>query len=249
MARLMLSDEFWSKLKAIMRQYGVYDKPNLRVMVEGMLYRMRVGCPWRDLPMEFGCWNSVYQKFNRWSSKDKLMKIFKALVQDPDLEWEFIDGSIVKAHQHSAGAAVQESQAIGKSRGGNTTKIHMAVDSFGLPIEFEITGGEINDCTIAPVLIEKLPASDYMIADKGYDAELIRKMIREKGSIPMIPRKSNSKTGNADMDWSLYKYRHLVENLFARLKHFRAIATRYDKLKRNYESMVALACGYIWLPM
>jgi len=51
------------------------------------------------------------------------------------------------------------------------------------------------------------------------------------------------------MDWCLYKYRHLVENVFARLKHFRAIATRYDKLKRNYESMVALGCGYMWLPM
>ncbi|MFO7579951.1 MAG: IS5/IS1182 family transposase, partial [Nitrosomonas halophila] len=55
--------------------------------------------------------------------------------------------------------------------------------------------------------------------------------------------------GNADMDWGLYKYRHLVENAFARLKQYRAIATRYDKLKRNYESMVAMACGYLWLPM
>lgn len=65
----------------------------------------------------------------------------------------------------------------------------------------------------------------------------------------MIPRKVNLKTGNDDMDWCLYKYRHLVENVFARLKHFRAIATRYDKLKGNYASMLAMACGYIWLPM
>ena len=81
---------------------------------------------------------------------------------------------------------------------------------------------------------------------------MIRLMLtiaRMKLSISVIPTKNNSKTGNDDMDWGLYKYRHLVENILARLKHFRAIATRYDKLKRNYSSMVALACGFIWLPI
>ena len=71
MARLMLSDERWSKLKEIMLQHQIYNKPNLRMMVEAMLYRMRVGCPWRDLPVEFGFWHSIYQQFNRWSSKNK----------------------------------------------------------------------------------------------------------------------------------------------------------------------------------
>lgn len=249
MARLMLSDELWSKLKGIMLQHRIYDKPNLRMMVEAMLYRMRVGCPWRDLPVEFGFWHSIYQQFNRWSSKNKLIKIFKDLVQDPDLEWEFIDGSIVRAHQHSSGAAGEASQAIGKSVGGNTTKIHMAVDAFGLPIEFQLTGGEVHDAKAAPDLIAILPKANYTIADKGYDSEEIREQIRQKSSTPIIPRKKNSKTGNTDIDWCLYKYRHLVENVFARLKHFRAIATRYDKLKRNYASMLAMACSYMWLPM
>lgn len=249
MARLMLNDERWSKLKEIMLQHKIYNKPNLRMIVEAMLYRMRVGCPWRDLPIEFGFWHSIYQQFNRWSSKNKLMSLFKDLVQEPDLEWEFIDGSIVKAHQHSSGAAGENNQAIGKSVAGNTTKIHMAVDAFGLPIEFQLTGGEVHDAKAAPGLIAKLPKADYTIADKGYDSEEIRSQIRNKSSIPIIPRKQNSKTGNDDIDWCLYKYRHLVENVFARLKHFRAIATRYDKLKRNYASMLAMACSYIWLPM
>ena len=177
------------------------------------------------------------------------MRVFKALVQEPDLEWGFIDGSIVKAHQHSAGAASEEHQAIGKSVGGNTTKIHMAVDSHGLPIDFDITGGEVHDCKIAPEFIEKLPVADFTIADKGYESEEVREVIRKKSSVPVIPRKSNSKTGNADMDWGLYKYRHLVENLFARIKHFRGLATRFDKLKRNYVSVVAMACARLWLPM
>jgi transposase len=249
MARTMLSDELWLKLKTIMLQHEIYSKPYLRSMVEGMLYRMRAGCPWRDLPKKFGNWNSIYQKFNRWSSKNKLMKIFKALAKDPDLEWEFIDGSIVKAHQHSAGAASDEPQAIGKSVGGNTTKIHMVVDSYGLPIEFELTGGEVHECKIAAEFIEKLPTADYIVADKGYDSEEVRAAIRNKSAIPVIPRKNNSLKGNDDMEWWLYKYRHLVENVFARLKHFRAIATRYDKLKRNYASMLAMTCSFIWLPM
>ena len=249
MARLMLSDELWSKLQEIMLQHKIYDKPNLRMMVEAILYRMRVGCPWRDLSVEFGFWNSIYQQFNRWSAKNKLLKIFKYLVQSPDLEWEFIDGSIIRAHQHSSGAVGAENQAIGKSAGANTTKSHMAVDAFGLPIEFLLTGGQVHDAKEAPNLIAKLPKADFIIADRGYDSEEIREQIRQKSSIPIIPRKKNSKTGNADIDWGLYKYRHLVENIFARLKHFRAIATRYDKLKRNDASMLAMACSYIWLPM
>lgn len=152
--------------------------------------------------------------------------------------------------QETAG---RRQQAIGLSRGGNTSKIHLAVDSYGLPIEFIITGGEVHDSKAdskaANQLIELLPQSDFFVADKGYDSEAIREKIRERNSIPVIPRKKNSLCGNADIDWCLYKYRHLVENAFARLKYFLAIATRYDKLKIYFESMLALACSMIWLPM
>lgn len=168
--------------------------------------------------------------------------MFTALKQSPDFEWEFIDGSIVIAHQHATGASTHECESIGKSRGGNTTKIHLAVDSYGLPIDFLLTGGEVHDSKAAPELIARLPDADAVVADKGYDSELIRELIRQKSGKPEIPRKANSKTGNADIDWYLYKYRHLVENAFARLKHYRAIATRYDKLARNYASTLALAC-------
>jgi len=118
-----------------------------------------------------------------------------------------------------------------------------------LPAEFEITGGEINDCSVASDLIAKLPDTKAIVADKGYDSECIREQIMKKGARSVIPRKHNSLRGNTDMDWGLYRYRHLVENAFARLKQNRAVAARYDKLKRNFESMVAMACGYLWLPM
>ena len=125
----------------------------------------------------------------------------------------------------------------------------MVADAFGLPIAFELTGGEVHDCKIAAEFISKLPDAEFTVADKGYDSAEVREAIEQKSSIPVIPRKKNSKIGNIHMDWSLYKYRHLIENLFARLKHFRSIATRFDKLKRNYAAMLALACSFLWLPL
>ena len=206
-------------------------------------------CPWRDLPIEFGRWNSVFKRFNAWSAKGSILAIFKAISEDSDHEWSFIDGTIVKAHQHSAGARKGCESAIGKSVAGSTTKVHMAVDAFGLPIHFEITGGEVHDCKMAPQLVAELKEVEFIIGDKGYDSEVLRGQITEQGTVPIIPRKVNSKIGNDNMDWFLYKYRHLVENAFARLKHFRSIATRYEKLKRNYESMVSLGCMTMWLPL
>jgi len=114
------------------------------------------------------------------------------LVAEPDMEWVFMDGRYAKAHQHSAGAASESDEAIGRSRAGNTSKIHLAVDAHGLPIEFEITGGQINDCTQAPALITKLPAAETIVADKGYDSERIREQIERPGAEAVIPSKRSS---------------------------------------------------------
>ncbi len=102
------------------------------------------------------------------------MRLFKSLTKNSDTEWNFIYGSYVKAHQHSTGAASEHEQAIALSRGGNTSKIHLAVDSYVLPIEFIITGGDVHDSKVANELIELLPQGDFVIAEKGYDSEAIR---------------------------------------------------------------------------
>jgi len=75
--------------------------------VEGIGYRMRTGCPWRDLPEDFGNWSAVFRRFNLWSRKGILQAIFSRIAQETDMEWLFIDGSIVRAHQHSRGAAIR----------------------------------------------------------------------------------------------------------------------------------------------
>lgn len=249
MTRLQLSDAFWSRLQPLLISSGIYATEDLRSTVEGILYKLRTGTPWRDLPPNFGAWNAVFKRFNDWCKKGKIRDVFRKLSADPDHEWTFVDGTIVKAHQHSSGAAKGSETAIGKSVAGNSTKIHLAVDAYGLPIEFELTGGQVHDVKAAPTMVEMLPNLETFIGDKGYDSDPLRDMIEQKGANSNIPRKANSKTGNAHMDWCLYKYRHLVENAFARLKHFRSIATRYEKLKRNYEGMVLLGCCIMWLPM
>ena len=171
------------------------------------------------------------------------MKIFKLLASDADIEWLFIDVSSiatqdVRAHQHSAEI---KNQDISKSIAGNSSKIHLAVDVHGNPIEFIISDGTTHDVKVTPRLVKKLDLTETEIrcVDKGYDCETLRDQIQKAKT------KTNTKLNNDHMDWYLYKIRHLFENAFCRLKHFRGIATRFDKLKRNFKSAVALACIYI----
>ena len=250
MPRLMLTDETWNVLSRIMHLSGrIYNKPEHRKTLEGILFKMRTGIPWRDLPPYFGTWSAVYRRFNLWSKKDVLNELFRVLTRYADTDWLFIDGSIVRAHQHSTGAATVEDESIGKSRGGNSTKIHLAVDSGGLPVYYELSCGNTHDIVHGESLVANSPASKVVVADKGYSSEKLRDYIRENDATPVIPRKVNSLVGNDDIDWCMYKYRHLVENAFGRIKQYRGIATRYEKLERNYHSMVALAFAMMWLPM
>lgn len=175
-----------------------------------------------------------------------MAEFFFSLRGEIDKEWIFTDGSYVRAHQHASGARSGEERAIGKSCGGRTTKLHFAADSHGNPIDFEITGGEVHDSKIAAILIERVGNGDHFIADKGYDSESIRQSAKDAGMVPIIPRKSNSVKPNPEFDKHLYKQRHLIENLFARLKHFRSIATRFEKLARNFRAIVFIACIVIW---
>ncbi|CDH03894.1 transposase (fragment) [Xenorhabdus bovienii str. feltiae Moldova] len=161
-----------------MQQSGyVYHKEEHYLTFEGILYRMRTGCPWRDVPTEFGKWNTIFKRFNDGSKKAIFNLLFKLLSENTDTEWLFIDGSIVRAHQHSSGAASVEDEAMGKSRGGLSTKIHLAVDSYGLPVHFELSGGQTHDIVHAESWVTHSPSSDFVIADKGYDSSTFRRAV------------------------------------------------------------------------
>ena len=138
-------------------------------------------------------------------------------------------------------------QAIGRSRGGWTTKIHALTDVIGRPFALVLTPGNISDVTAAPALLERAGRIRYLLGDKGYDSDQLRRSLREAGATPVIPGRRNRKR-TVRYDKQRYRDRHLVENAFCRLKDFRRIATRYDKLAANFLSGVALATAVaFWL--
>ena len=131
-------------------------------------------------------------------------------------------------------------QAIGPSRGGQTTKIHALTDVVGRPYAITLTPGNVADVSAAPALLERAAGARYILADKGYDADALRRTIRGVGAVPVIPGR-RTRTTPIRYDRARYKDRHLIENAFCRLKDFRRIATRYDKLAANFLSAVAIA--------
>ena len=135
---------------------------------------------------------------------------------------------------------------MGRSRGGLTTKIHAVVDAMGLPIRLGLTPGQAYDGEVAMDLLVALPEDAMVLADKAYDANAIREMIDGQGAWANIPPKSNRKDPIC-FSPHLYKARNLVERFFNKIKHFRRIATRYDKLAANYMAMIKLASIRVWL--
>jgi transposase len=214
--------------------------------INGILWRLRVGCPWRDLPPEFGGWQRVYNQFNRWCRNGLLERVLASFAAEADNEWNMIDSTINKAHQHSAGCRRGAVAAIGRSRGGLTSKVHAVCDAHGNPIRTSVSEGQCNDAVAAPELLRQSTA-EVVIGDKGYDSVALRDQIVAAGAEPVIPYRENTKHRPHGFDAATYKARHLIENMFAKLKQMRAFATRFDKLQRNYKGVVDMACTILWV--
>src|SRR3954452_10616200 len=221
---------------------------NNRLFIDAVLYRIRTGIPWRDLPERFGDFKNVHRRFSRWAEKGLWTNLLSLLTEDADEEYVMIDSTLVRAHQHSSGAVGRNpsDQAIGRSRGGLSTKIHARVDALGNPTGFVLSPGQAHDLEGADALLPGL-AADALIADKAFDAEeRVLKPLEKAGKAAVIPPKGNRREPRA-YDRELYKARHLIENFFAKLKPFRAIATRYDKRAVNFLGAIHLAAAVIWL--
>ncbi|NGO51448.1 IS5 family transposase [Mesorhizobium camelthorni] len=143
----------------------------------------------------------------------------------------------------------QKDQALGRSRGGFSTKIHLKTDFDGHPIAFDLTGGEKGDAPHFPILLGLGPDVDprAAIGDKGYASKANRQAARERGAIPVIPHKVNEKDRPAFFAKTLYKGRARIEQAVGKIKRFKRIALRCEKTKRNFASFVALAAGFILL--
>lgn len=135
---------------------------------------------------------------------------------------------------------------MGRSRGGLTTKIHALVDANGLPIALKLTAGQAHEGRSASDVLNSVSAGDILLADRAYDSDALRLEMEARGAWANIPPMPNRKRRPAFSAF-LYRYRNLVERFFAKLKQFRAIATRYDKRDDNFLASVQLASIRIWL--
>lgn len=139
----------------------------------------------------------------------------------------------------------QGTEALGRSKGGLTTKIHTAVDGLGNPLRVILTPGQASDYTRAEPLLQGLPAP-YVIADKGYDSRKIVEAIEQSGAQAVIPPRSCVKDPR-ETDFALYAERDRIECFFNRLTHDRAVATRYSKRARNFARLIYLAASMLWM--
>lgn len=139
----------------------------------------------------------------------------------------------------------QEKQALGRSRGGFSTKVHIAVDSLGNPLRFLLTGGQSHDAPQADNLIEGFEAN-ALIADKGYDSVDLIQKVQAKGIQVVIPPRKN-RIEQREYDKHLYKERHQVECFISKIKQYRRVFSRFDKLSKNYLGFLSFVSALIWL--
>jgi transposase len=139
----------------------------------------------------------------------------------------------------------QEQQALGRSRGGFSTKIHIAVDALGNPLRLILTAGERHDSPLAAALIEGYEPQ-VLIADKGYDSDALIKALIAKGIGAVIPPKKN-RTEMREYDRHLYRERHLIECFIGKIKQYRRVFSRFEKLSKNYLGFLSFVSALIWL--
>jgi transposase len=272
MSRHNLTDFEWKTIRSFLPpertgKAGRPWKPHRKIL-NGILFVLQTGIPWKDLPPQFGKFKTIYNRFRRWVKSGLWQRLFAALVDrlvkadEIDFELWCVDGTIVRAHRVASGApktneTAQENadkHALGRSRGGYSTKLHFLTDGQGIPIGVVATAGQRNEgpafenvmgaCLINTFRKNKRP--DALAADKAYSSKAIRKYITRLGIEDVIPTRSNEKR-NEEFDQKKYRSRNVVERAIGWIKEFRRVATRYEKIVDNYLAMVKLAISRLLL--
>jgi transposase len=248
-----LTDHDWAPVEEVLvGARGSPGRPNLaaRRALNGILWRARNGACWRAVPERYGKWNTVWRRFARWRDAGLFELLFEAFARcgAADERVQMLDGTVVRAHQHAAGGVHGcEAEALGRSRGGFSTKIHLRCDGRGLPLAIVLTPGQRHEARAFGDLVEGLARSTRcVIGDVGYDADAIQEALLLRGILPVIPPNPVRRERVA-LDRDFYRFRNKIERLVNRLKQFRSVATRYDKTAPSFLSFVHIAAVCIWL--
>ena len=215
-------------------------------MVEAMIYLLRTGVAWRDLPSVFGPWSSVYTRWRRWVQLGIWTAILRVLARSATGALRAVDVTFIKVHQHGANpAGGQEAQAIGRTKGGLNTKLHAVVDGAGKLIALVLTPGQVSELKVAADLLANL-CDVIVIADKAYDSDKLLEQLSKQYCDVCIPAKANRRNPLPfNRQW--YRKRHRVENFFARAKRWKRFATRYEKTLSSFLAVASLVAVIDWL--
>ena len=239
----MLSTRQFNKLKKFLPVPRGNKKLNDRIFLSCCIWIIRTGFFWSEIPDIYGKYDSMRKKFSRWSKAGIFRKIFSSFaIRCGKRNIVMIDSTFSKAHRTASSLKSDgKPRQIGKSKGGFTTKIHMIANIEEKPLDFELTGGQVNDSKEGTKIIgANLYRMKGLLGDKAYDTNQIRAMLTNKKIKVCIPTKSNRKN-KIPYDKELYKKRGKIENMFGRLKDWLGIALRRCRCAHIFDSFVCLA--------